>query len=152
MAGAVAVPLLFGVWAAVGVEGWPARRFLLLYMAPFFVAFFAWARLRLDRMDRDPPAALAVDVVAAVLGAVRMMAVPLVPYSGHMLFYAYSAATTRSIPYRLLVFALAAEATWFKLVVWGDPSSWALGIGLGAALAAVRILLQRRHPVPATKP
>jgi hypothetical protein len=148
--GAAAVPLLFVVRAALVVEGWPARRFALLYIAPFFVAFFVWARLWLDRVDRDPPGALAVDAAAVVLGAVRMVAVPVVPFSGHMLFFAYSALTTRSVPYLLLVLAVAAGATWFKLVLWRDPSSWALGIGVGAALAAVRIFLQRTHPVPST--
>ncbi|HEX2077941.1 MAG TPA: hypothetical protein VHG08_09535 [Longimicrobium sp.] len=151
-AGAVAVPLLFVARAALVVEGWPARRFALLYIAPFFVAFFVWARLWLDRVDRDPPRALAVDAAAVLLGAVRMVAVPVVPFSGHMLFYAYSALTTRSVPYLLLALALAAKTTWFKLVLWRDPASWALGIGVGAALAAVRIFLQRRHPVPATAP
>ncbi|HEU0300648.1 MAG TPA: hypothetical protein VFR37_14355 [Longimicrobium sp.] len=147
---AVAVPLLFVARAAVVVEDWPARRFALLYIAPFFVAFFVWARLWLDRVDRDPPRALAVDAAAAVLGAVRMAAVPLVPFSGHMVFFAYSALTTRSARYLLLVLALAAGATWFKLVLWRDPASWALGMGLGTALAAVRIFLQRHSPVPTT--
>ena len=150
VAGAVAVPLLFVARAALVVEDWPARRFALLYIAPFFVVFFVWARLWLDRVDRDPPHALAVDAVAVVLGAVRMVAVPLVPFSGHMLFFAYSALATRSVRYLPLVLAAAAGATWFKLVLWRDPASWALGIGLGAALAAVRIFLQRTHPVPAT--
>jgi hypothetical protein len=148
--GAVAVPLVFVARAALVVEGWPARRFALLYIAPFFAAFFLWARLRLDRVDRDPPAALAVDAVAVLLGGVRMVAVPLVPFSGHMLFYAYSALTTRSAPYLLLMLVLVAKTTWFKLVLWREPASWALGIGVGATLAAVRIFLQRTRPVPTT--
>lgn len=147
---AAAVPILFAA-AALVVDGWAARRFLLLYAAPFFVAFFVWARLWMDRVGRDAPGALAVDAAAVALGAVRF-AGPFVPFSGHMLFFTYSALTTRSPGYLLLVLALAAETTWFKLALWRDPRSWGLGIAVGAALAAVRIFLQRASPVPTTAP
>lgn len=140
-AAAVAVPLLF-VMAALMVDGWTARRFLLLYVAPFFVAFFAWARIRLDELGRTGAGARAVDGAAVVLGAARFAGAP-VPFSGHMLFFAYSALTTRSAPYRLLVLVLALETTWFKLVLWRDLASWSLGIAAGAVLAAVRILIHR---------
>lgn len=144
---AVAVPLGFAAVALV-VDGWPARRYLLLYVAPFFVAFFVWARIRLGRMEEERPGALLVDAAAVVLGAMRF-AGPFVPFSGHMLFFVYSALTTRSAPYMLLALLLAAETTWFKLVTWRDPRSWALGIAAGAALAAARILIQRTVPAPA---
>lgn len=138
---AVAVPLAFAAGALV-VDGWPARRFLLLYVAPFFVAFFVWARIRLGRMPEERPGALAVDAVAVVLGAVRFAGLP-VPFSGHMLFFVYSALTTRSAPYLMMTMLLIAETTWYKLVAWRDPRSWALGIAAGAALAAARVLIDR---------
>ena len=138
---AIAVPLLF-VMAAVAMEGWAARRFLLFYIAPFFVAFFVWARIRVDSLARTSRGALAVDALATVLGAARFGGAP-VPFSGHMLFFAYSAPTTRSLPYALLVLVLAAETTWFKLVLWRDFASWGLGIAAGLALAAVRIAIDR---------
>jgi hypothetical protein len=138
---AVAVPLLFAL-AALGVDGWPARRFLLLYVAPFFVAFFVWARIRLDEIPRTRAGALAVDVLAVVLGAVRFAGAP-VPFRRHMLFFACSALTTRSTAYTLLVLALAAETTWFKLVLWRDFASWVLGIAAGVALASARIIIHR---------
>lgn len=144
LAGAVGVPLLFAA-AALMVDGWAARRFLLLYVAPFFAAFFAWAWMRVGRMDDDPPAALAVDALAVVLGAIRFAGAP-VPFSGHMLFFVYAALTVRSTRFLLLIALLAAETTWFKLVLWCDPRSWALGIAVGAALAAVRILVHRTSP------
>lgn len=139
--GAVAVPLLFAA-AALAVEGWAARRFLLLYQAPFFAAFFAWAAIRVDSAERDRPGALLVDAAAVALGAARFAALP-VPYSGHMLFFAYSVLTTRSTPYLLLAAVLAAGTSWFKLVLWDDPLSWALGIAAGAVLAAARIFVNR---------
>jgi hypothetical protein len=148
-AAAVGVPLLFAL-AALGVDGWPARRFLLLYVAPFFIAFFVWARIRMDELPRTGAGALAVDAFATVLGAVRFAGAP-VPFSGHMLFFAYSALTTRSAGYALLVLVLAAETTWFKLVLWRDFASWGLGTAAGVALAAVRIIIHRStrpSPVP----
>lgn len=138
---AIGVPLLLA-GAALAVDGGAARRFLLLYVAPFFDAFFAWARIRVGELPRTQPSALAVDGIAIVLGAVRFAGGP-VPFSGHMLFFAYSALTTRSVPYRLFVLALAAEATWYKLVVWDDFASWSLGIAAGALLAGIRILVHR---------
>ena len=142
--GGVAVPLLFAA-AALLVERWPARRFLLLYVAPFFVAFFAWAWMRLRRMEDEPPAALAAAALAVLLGAVRFAGAP-VPYSGHMLFFVYAALTVWSTRFLLLVVVLAAETTWFKLVLWRDPRSWALGI------AAVRIFIHRTFPHPTLVP
>lgn len=139
---AVLVPLIFAAGALV-VDGWTARRFLLLYLAPFFVAFFVWARIRVDEVARTPAAALAVDAAAVVLGAVRFVG-PVVPFSGHMLFFAYSALATRSTAYRWLALALAAETTWFKLVLWRDFASWSLGIAAGVMLATLRIILVRR--------
>jgi len=138
---AIGVPLLCAA-AALVVEGGAARRFLLLYVAPFFVAFFAWARIRVGELPRASRTAMAVDGLAVVLGAVRFVGGP-VPFSGHMLFFVYSALTTRSVPYLLLVLALAAQATWYKLAVWDDFTSWSLGIAAGALLAGIRILVHR---------
>jgi hypothetical protein len=143
----VAVPLLFAAGALV-VDGSAARRFLLLYIAPFFVAFFAWAWLRVARMEDDRPGPLAVDALATVLGAIRFAGLP-VPFSGHMLFFVYAALTVRSTRFLLLILVLAAQATWFKLVLWRDPYSWGLGIVAGAALAAARIVV---HGAPAALP
>ncbi|HYW13247.1 MAG TPA: hypothetical protein VE871_14905 [Longimicrobium sp.] len=148
-AAAVVVPM--GIAAgALAVDGRDARVFLLLYIAPFFVAFFAWARIRVDEIGNTSAGARAVDALATVLAGVRM-AGPFVPASGHMLFFTYSALATRSVPYRLLVLALVAETTWYKLFVWDDFASWALGIAAGLTLAAVRLLIHRSTrsvPVP----
>jgi hypothetical protein len=138
---AVVVPLIFAAGALV-VDDWAARRFLLLYAAPFFVAFFVWARIRVGELERTPVGALAVDAIAVVLGAVRFVG-PVVPFSGHMLFFAYSALTTRSTAYRWLAVVLAAETTWFKLLLWRDFASWSLGIAAGVVLAAAHVLVRR---------
>ena len=136
LAAAVAVPVLAGV-AAVVVDGWAARRFILFYSAPLFVALFLWIRLRLDEVEHAPPRALAVDAAAVALGFLRFTGGWL-PFSGHMLFFTCSALTTRSGAYVALAVALAAETTWFKLALWRDPASWALGIATGAILALAR--------------
>jgi hypothetical protein len=144
--GAGGVPLAFGAAAAM-VEGWDAKRFLLLYTAPFFPAFFLWARRWLEEVEQQRPAALVVDAMAVVLAATRMMGTWL-PVSGHMLFYTYAGLTTRSRVLRVLIGVLTAIAAWFKLVLWGDWRSFALGIATGLALAAVRMLAGRPSAEP----
>ena len=144
--GAVELPLVIAA-AALMADGWDARRFLLFYMAPFFPAFFLWARGWLEEAEQQRPAALAIDAVAVVLAATRMMGTWL-PASGHMLFYAYAGATTRSRALQVLIGLLAAVAAWFKLVLWGDWRSFGLGIAAGLALAAVRRLAGRTSAEP----
>lgn len=144
--GGAGVPLAVGAASAM-VGGWEAKRFLLFYMAPFFPTFFLWARHWLDDVDNERPAALAVDGVAVVLAATRMTG-PWLPFSGHMVFYAYAGLTTRSRPLQLLIGVLAAVAAWFKLVLWDDWRSFSLGIATGLALAAVRLLVGRTAAEP----
>jgi hypothetical protein len=59
----------------------------------------------------------------------------LLPFSGHMLFLAYSGLTTRRTWYRGLALALLVETTVFKLWLWRDVTSWALGLALGLLAA-----------------
>lgn len=148
--GAAGVPLAFAARAAM-VDGWEAKRFLLCYMAPFFPAFFLWTRCWLDEIEQQRPAALVVDVVAVVLAATRMMGTWL-PVSGHMLFYAYAGLTTRSRALQVLIGGLAATAAWFKLVLWDDWRSFALGIAAGLVLAALRLLSGRTPAEPSSAP
>lgn len=144
--GAAGVPLVFAGGAAM-VDGWEAKRFLLLYMAPFFPAFFLWARRWLDEIEQQRPAALVVDAVVVVLAATRMIGTWL-PASGHMVFYAYAGLTTRSRALQLLIGVLAAVAAWFKLVLWGDWRSFGLGVAAGLALATLRLLVGRTSAEP----
>ncbi|HEU0013066.1 MAG TPA: hypothetical protein VFQ45_05255 [Longimicrobium sp.] len=134
--GAATVLALSAVVAWGALEG-ERRRYFLLYYVPFFVAFFVWARLRVDAAEEWTRGTLAVDGAVVALAASRM-AGPLLPLSGHMLFYSYSALTTRDGRYRLLALALAADATYFKLALWDDASSWGLGIAAGVAMAIAR--------------
>jgi hypothetical protein len=146
--GAAGVPLAFAAGAAMA-DGWEAKRFLLLYMAPFFPAFFLWARWWMDEIEQRHPAVLVVDAVAVVLAATRMTGTWL-PFSGHMLFYAYAGLTTRARALQLLIGGLAVAAGWFKLVLWDDWRSFGLGIAAGLALAAVRLLAGRTAAEPSS--
>ena len=115
------------------VEGWAARRYLLLYLAPLFAACGWWARGRLRDPGAAAPGRLAADAAVLAVAAVRM-AGAYVPLSGHMMFLTHAAGTARG-PVRLLALAMLLETTWFKLVVWRDPASWALGLAAGLAAA-----------------
>ena len=145
---AVELPLAVAA-AALVVDGWEAKRFLLFYMAPFFPAFFLWARHWLAGIETQRPTALVVDAVAVVLAAARMAGTWL-PVSGHMLFYAYAGVTTRSRTLGVLIGVLTVIAAWFKLVLWGDGRSFWLGFAAGLALAAVRLLAGRTSADPSS--
>lgn len=141
MVATIGIPLGFAA-GALAMDGWPARRFLLFYVAPFFLAFFPWLRLRMNEWPRTPAGAIWIDGAVVVLGAARFAGAP-VPFSGHTLFFAYSALTTRSAAYAVAVAVLAAVTTWFKLALWNDFASWAAGTAVGVAFAAARILIHR---------
>ena len=129
----VAVPLAIAA-AALVADNWRARRFLLAYVAPFFVAFPLWFRTRMARPwgGRE----MAVDGAVSLLGAVRMTG-SFLPFSGHTLFYLYSLLTTRTAWYRVLAALLLIETAYFKLLLWSDPRSFTLGIVLALAFAAL---------------
>lgn len=145
---AVLVPLLIAAGGWMVSERWEVRRFLVLYTAPCFVAFFLWLRIRLRTPEAHSRGAIVMDVAALAASALRVTG-PAVPWSGHMVFYVYSALTTRSLPYALLVTVLAGSATWFKLVVYDDLWSWGWGVLLGLFLAARRTVLHRKRSADA---
>lgn len=129
---AAGAPIACGA-AALAVPGWAAKRYLLFYLAPIASAFALWLRLRLA----DPSwtgRTRALDAAVVTLAALRF-AGGFVPVFGHMLFFTYSGLTTGAGWYRALALALAAETTYFKLVLWADARSWCLGIAAGAAAA-----------------
>lgn len=133
LAASVALPVAF---VAVGLvlDDWRAGRFLLAYVAPFFVALplWAWCRLKRDWGRRE----MVLDGAVVTLGALRF-AGGFLPFSGHTLFFVYSLLTERTRWYRWLALALLAETAYFKLVVWSDPRSFTLGIALALAFAAL---------------
>jgi hypothetical protein len=141
LAAAIALPLVCAA-AALVVDDWRARRFLLAYVAPFFVALPLWVRRRLARAERWSGPEMALDGAVVTLGALRF-AGGFLPFSGHALFFAYSFLTVPSRGYRLLAALLLAETAYFKLVVRSDPHSLALGTVLALAFAALHRRITR---------
>ncbi len=133
LAASITLPLAFAA-AALVVDDWRARRFLVAYVAPFFVAFPLWVRTRLARPwgGRE----MAVDGAVSLLGALRFVG-SFLPFSGHTLFFVYSLLTTRPAWYRVLALLLLAGTAYFKLSVWSDPRSFTMGIVLALAFAAL---------------
>lgn len=119
------------VVAAFFVQGSPAKRFLILYIAPLFLAAPLWIRIRLETPPRPASYSLALDVGVFLLSFLRFVTGHFLPFSGHMLFLTYSGLTTPRIGYRLIAVALLIETTIFKFWVWHDPRSWSLGLVIG---------------------
>src|SRR5688500_6146715 len=104
------IPSLMAVTAVTAVESASARGFIVFYVAPFFVALFVWAGLRVGERSRRSLGALALDALVVSVAAIRFLTATL-PISGHMLFFVYSGATTPVAAYRVLVLLLAVETT-----------------------------------------
>jgi hypothetical protein len=84
-------------------------------------------------------------VLAFVAGAIRSGGgFGVLPYSGHTLFLTYVLLTGPGRGFRVVAATLLATTTWFKLALWHDPQSWALGIAIGAVLVAVRTYANAR--------
>jgi hypothetical protein len=117
--------------------------FIPLYVAPLVAAAPLWLRIRLAERPLTLSPIWALDVLVIVLGALRALGTSWIPFSGHTLFLTYSPLVTRHAGYRLLALVLFAETTVFKLVVWRDLFTWALGIAVGLALATLAFRLDR---------
>lgn len=139
-AASVLLPAVVAVYAIVLHAGdWPAQRFFIGYTAPLLALGPAWLRRRLAGVGERPSAADRVDVLAFAAGAARSGGGwGVLPYSGHMLFLTYVLLTGPGRGFRLVATVLLATTTWFKLALWDDPYSWALGIAIGGVLVAVR--------------
>lgn len=148
---AIGAPVLLVALAITVFHGdWPRQRFLLVYTAPLFVFGAAWARARLRMLDQLAPIAAAFDAAAFVLGAIRIGGGwGVLPYSGHMLFLTYVAATTRGASWRMAALGLLGMTTWYKLGVLDDRSSWAIGLACGLLLSLARASIGRNVMRPA---
>jgi hypothetical protein len=119
-------------------------RFLVLYVAPMFLIAPIWLRERLAGFNRRPSSVQMIDATVFVLAIVRFVSGGMLPFSGHTLFLTYTAITVRTSSYRWLAAVLLVETTVFKLLLWHDPKSWALGLALGALAGVVTSRLERR--------
>lgn len=133
---AAAVLPLGAILAATFLSDWRAKRNIIFYFAPLLLTVALWMRERLGQLDTYTRRAFAVDGFAFALAAARLLTTAL-PLSGHMLVYLYIALTIRGRVFRVLAWVLALETTYFKLVLWSDPITWAGGIMVGLALAAL---------------
>ena len=128
------------VYAATVMTSWPAVRFLLLYVAPMCIAVPWWMRARLRTLNGEGNVEswrAGADAAMLVLAMARFVVGAVLPWSGHMLFLSYSAITTDTRDYRIVAVLLLVETTVFKLLVWQDARSWAIGLALGGLVGVV---------------
>jgi hypothetical protein len=116
---------------------WPAKRLLIFYIAPLFFAAPIWVRLRISEWQTPFSSSFALDATVFLLSFLRFVSGQFLPFSGHMLFLTYSGLVTRRTGYRLLTLGLLVETTIFKLWLWRDPTSWALGLAIGLIAAVI---------------
>lgn len=152
---AVAFPLLTIFWpplaeAIGGTRVYPdflTLRYATYYVAPMTFVAPLWVCARLGELPGLSTRTVALDALAFTISATRSVpVVTLIPLSGHALFLAYTALTTRDRRYAALAFAGLAGTTYIKLVEWGDPYTWSSGLALGLGLA----WLARRSPALAS--
>lgn len=138
--------------AAIGLtrDAWPERRFIVLYTAPTIAAVGLWLRERIVRYRGEHHPLYVLDAGVFLLAALRT-ATGALPFSGHMLFFTYSLIVTPSALYRTIALAIIAETTWFKLIVWDDPTSWSMGLAMGIILGATHVawsgMIERRRRI-----
>jgi hypothetical protein len=126
-----------------------AARYLAFYTAPLLFAVAVWLRERMTLVRGNWSMLMLADATVLTLAAVRFIAGAVVPFSGHMLFLSYSMlAVPVRRAYRLLALALLVETTIFKLLIWSDTRSWALGLALGVTAAGIAALSRRKVSVP----
>ena len=130
-------------WLSPSLSLRPRSRYVAFYIAPFFLGFLLWIRRRILDSWASFDARLVLDIVVVVCSALRL-AGPVIPPSGHMLFFVYSFLTTTSFGYRAVTSILIVETTFIKLVVWHDRMSWAFGVLAGLALGVLYFVLQGR--------
>ena len=141
----VAVAILVGIVCVVGsiaaiskFDSARGARFLLLYVAPLSLMALWWIHERIENLEStgDYRGRLWIDALVLLLASARFVTGSL-PFSGHMLFLTYTALTTQRVAYKWVALIVAIETTIFKLVVWHDPTTWAVGmfLGLAASLA-----------------
>lgn len=118
-------------------------RYLALYVAPAVLLFLLWSHDRLSRSEGYGKARATLDVAALLLCGLRMVG-PLVPPSGHMLFFVYAGLTMAAASSRWIAVALILETSYLKLAVWRDFESWSLGTLAGLLLAVGYLSLPAR--------
>jgi len=113
---------------------WHAKRYIIFYLAPLVLAVGLWARWRLLEHSCWTQYTLLLDGAVLLIAATRLTT-GFLPVSGHMLFLTYSLLTIRNRSYKILATVLAVETTVFKLMLWTDWLTWALGVVLGLVAA-----------------
>jgi hypothetical protein len=101
--------------------------FFLFYVAPRLVLGVLWIRIRIQSPAPATWVMRGLDLAVLLLSAVRLFGTA-VPLSGHALFLTYSGLTTPVRWYQAVAVLLFVETAALKLLVWGDPDSFYIGL------------------------
>ena len=145
----IVAPILCLVLATVvyyWLDSWLAARFVVLYVAPMALVAPWWIRERIRSRQSDlmRPIPRLVDATVLLLAMARFGIGEMLPFSGHMLFLTHTALTTRARRYQAVAAALIVETTIFKLWIWQDARTWAIGLTGGLLTALIHKISTRR--------
>ncbi len=104
----------------------------IIYSVPMVFLFFVWVWARLDDEGAYHIELILIDLVVLLLTGMRMLGY--LYHSGHVLFLAYTFATTKSKTYRAFALPMIAVTAYYKFVEWGDVVTPALGLILAYLL------------------
>lgn len=141
----IAAPVLVVLFCGVFRREVGRPLYFSVYFAPAIGAFFLSISYRLLETKQYGLVRGFTDGFVILLCSLRATA-PLVPMSGHMLFFVYAGLTIRSRLFRIIIAVLIIQTSIIKLAIWHDYWSWAFGVLSGVLLAGVFARSPRRPP------
>ena len=116
--------------------------FSLIYNGPTLVLALVWLLFRVrDKSELTLLTGL-VDAFIVAVGASRFLGAT-IPPSGHTTFLTYSLITVKSKAYRVIALLVLLPTIGLK-ISWKDYTSWAFGLAVGIACAAIWMYTSRR--------
>ena len=111
------------------------RAYFLYYNVPIAAPFAAFLTERAVGRRRCAPMVVDASVLALSLARVFL---PMSGYSGHALFCAYAALSSRTLALRLFAPLVLVEVAAIKVFLWGDATTLLGGLTVAAVAAWVR--------------
>ncbi len=127
----------FALYREYIYDDWANRIDQIRYFLPMTIITPLWIYCRLNEVRHITFTQILLDL-SALLIAMSRMVVAFIPFSGHMVFLAYTFMSTKSNWYRVFAMMLLLDTTYFKWIVWGSFLNWGFGLAIAITLAKLR--------------